>query len=80
MRIPHKGFERTCFREGMTMERCLQIPGNFAIERMRSCSRTEACRDDFVCSRVPGFPLDQGACVPPYFIFQARVDGPPVDR
>jgi hypothetical protein len=47
---------------------------------MRSCSRTVACRDDLVCTRVPGFPVDQGACVPPYFLFEARVDGPPVDR
>jgi hypothetical protein len=80
MRIPHKGFEHLCFQPGMTLERCLQIAGSFAIERMRTCSRTEACRDDFVCSRAPGLPADEGACVPPYFIFQARVDGPPVDR
>jgi hypothetical protein len=80
MRIPHKGFERSCFRPGVTLEECLQTEGNFAIERMRSCSRSEPCRDDFVCSRAPGLPIGEGACVPPYFIFQARVDGPPVDR
>jgi hypothetical protein len=80
MRIPHKGFEKACFKEGVTLEKCLQAPGNFAIERMKSCSRTEACRDDFVCTRVPGIPGDKGACVPPYFLFEARVDGPPVDR
>ncbi len=80
MRIPHKGFEAGCFKKGVTLEQCLQVPGNFAIELMKTCSRTEPCRDDFVCSRVGGLPLDQGACVPPYFIFQARVDGPPIDR
>jgi hypothetical protein len=25
-------------------------------------------------------PLDHGACVPPYFLSQVRIDGPPIDR
>lgn len=42
---------------------------------LRTCDRTEACRDDYACTRVPGGPPGIGACMPPYFAFQARVDG-----
>jgi hypothetical protein len=80
MRIPHQGFEAACLREGVALESCLLEAGNSVLEVMRACSRTEGCRDDFVCARVPGLPIEQGACVPPYFLFQARVDGPPLDR
>jgi hypothetical protein len=39
------------------------------------CSVSTPCRDDYVCDFVPGAPQGTGACMPPYFIFQARVDG-----
>jgi hypothetical protein len=54
--------------------------GNFALALLRSCSRAEPCRDDYVCLRMPNEPLDHGACVPPYFLAQVRIDGPPIDR
>ncbi|HEX4452338.1 MAG TPA: hypothetical protein VH143_15785 [Kofleriaceae bacterium] len=79
-RIPHHGFERACFQPGVKPEECITKPGNFALALLRSCSRTEACRDDYVCLRVPNVPLDHGACVPPYFLSQVRIDGPPIDR
>lgn len=52
----------------------------------RSCDADNPCRDDYVCARVyvpppaaGGEPVEanpnKGACVPPYFIFQGRVDG-----
>ena len=50
MRIPHVGFERECFKEGALFEECLQKPGNFGIELLRTCSRTEPCRDDYAPS------------------------------
>jgi hypothetical protein len=78
--IPHMGFERDCLEPRAIIERCLTEAPNFSVELLRLCSRTEPCRDDFACARFANLPLDQGACVPPYFIFQARVDGPPVDR
>lgn len=79
-RIPHHGFERACFQPGVKPEECITKPGNFALALLRACSRTEPCRDDYVCLRMPDVPLDQGACVPPYFLSQVRVDGPPIDR
>jgi hypothetical protein len=42
---------------------------------LRTCDRTEPCRDDYACMRVKGGPAGIGACMPPYFAFQARVDG-----
>jgi len=79
-RIPHFGFEGRCFARTAVLEECLTKPPNFSQELLRTCSRTEPCREDFVCARMPNMPLDKGACVPPYFIFQTRVDGPPIDR
>jgi hypothetical protein len=79
-RIPHHGFERACFQPGVKPEACIMEPGNFALALLRTCSRTEPCRDDYVCLRMPNLPLDRGACVPPYFLSQVRIDGPPIDR
>jgi hypothetical protein len=39
---------------------------------LRACGANEPCRDDYVCARLPG---GGGACIPPYFLFQLRVDG-----
>jgi hypothetical protein len=41
---------------------------------LKSCSETEACRDDYICARTAA---GAGACIPPYFLFQLRVDGHP---
>lgn len=41
----------------------------------KACSATKPCGQDYVCSAVPDAPPGVGACLPPYFIFQARVDG-----
>ena len=90
MRIPHLGFEGSCFHKDETMEHCLTKPGVFSLDVLRPCSRTKLCRDDYACARLPRLSdgqesrepidLDDGACVPPYFVFQLRVDGPPLDR
>lgn len=45
-------------------------PGN-----LRSCSAQQACRDDYICAQAEGRPEGRGACIPPYFLFQMRVDG-----
>ena len=79
-RIPHHGFERACFQPGVKPEECIMQPGNFALALLRSCSRAEPCRDDYACLRMPNVALDHGACVPPYFLSQVRIDGPPIDR
>ncbi len=41
---------------------------------LKACSETEACRDDYICARTA---RGEGACIPPYFLFQLRVDGHP---
>jgi hypothetical protein len=60
-------------------EDCLLMPGNFTHLRLQACSRTEPCRDDYLCIRVPDLPLDHGACAPPYLQREIRVDHAPVD-
>ena len=44
---------------------------------MRACDADNPCRDDYICARSPfDAPEDAGgACLPPYFLFQLRVDG-----
>jgi hypothetical protein len=42
---------------------------------LRACSEAEPCRDDFICARTTE---GRGACIPPYFLFQLRVDGHPL--
>lgn len=45
-------------------------PGN-----LRSCSAEQPCRDDYICAQAEGQAEGRGACIPPYFLFQMRVDG-----
>jgi hypothetical protein len=45
---------------------------------LRRCDDTTPCRDDFLC--IQAEDSKEGACVPPYFLFQFRVDGHPLDR
>jgi hypothetical protein len=40
---------------------------------LRRCDALHPCRDDYICARAEG----SGACIPPYFLFQLRVDGHP---
>lgn len=46
---------------------------------VRACDENNPCRDDFTCGRIyvkgDRFEPAKGACVPPYFVFQGRVDG-----
>jgi AcrR family transcriptional regulator len=39
---------------------------------LRACSDAQPCRDDYICARTAA---GTGACLPPYFVFQLRVDG-----
>jgi len=41
---------------------------------LKACSDTEPCRDDYICARTAA---GEGACIPPYFLFQLRLDGHP---
>lgn len=39
---------------------------------LQQCSPQQACRDDYICARNAE---QKGVCIPPYFLFQLRVDG-----
>jgi hypothetical protein len=40
---------------------------------LRACSTDSPCRDDYICAKAAA----SGVCLPPYFVFQLRVDGHP---
>ncbi len=40
---------------------------------LRACDESHRCRDDYVCAKSAYG--DEGVCLPPYFLFQLRVDG-----
>jgi hypothetical protein len=74
------------FLDADAFQNCLRSRQTFAAcaERhvfgagLRACSADEPCRQDYVCvrSRKQG----TGACVPPYFVYQLRLDGYPIPR
>lgn len=57
----------------LPFKHCLATTNNPTF--LRTCTETNPCRDDYACMRVDGGPAATGACMPPYFAFQARVDG-----
>jgi hypothetical protein len=61
-----------CLARGTPFPRCLAA--HVAPAGLRRCSAEEPCREDYICARTPG---GEGACIPPYFLFQLRVDGHP---
>lgn len=60
----------TCLARHEPFEQCIQNHARPAA--LRACSDTAPCRDDYVCARTAS---GEGACIPPYFLFQLRVDG-----
>jgi hypothetical protein len=50
------------------------IMDNSSPAGLRRCDASSPCRDDYLCARGP---QDDGVCIPPYFLFQLRVDGHP---
>jgi hypothetical protein len=60
----------TCLARGVPFESCIlehSRPG-----ALRKCSLRDPCREDYICARLPN---GEGGCIPPYFLFQMRVDG-----
>jgi hypothetical protein len=67
------GFQN-CLRSRGSFEGCAR---SFVFPaRLASCDDEHACRQDYVCARTrdPG----AGACLPPYFVFQLRLDAYPI--
>lgn len=69
---PPAGFNECMGGHGRSFEECMSPP---KLSYRKACNTALPCRDDYVCAFVPGAPAGTGACMPPYFIFQARVDG-----
>ena len=61
-----------CLAQGRPFAQCLEQNVRPAVQQ--ACDAQTACRDDYICSRTPS---GKGACIPPYFLFQLRVDGHP---
>ncbi|WP_050589316.1 hypothetical protein [Mesorhizobium sp. LNJC405B00] len=48
---------------------------------LRACDKAHPCREDYICTAgyddLAAAKPGKGSCIPPYFIFQFRVDGHP---
>ena len=62
----------TCLGKGHPFTKCLAE--NTRPAGLRACSPELPCRDDYICA---GPAKVAGTCIPPYFLFQMRVDGHP---
>lgn len=58
-----------CLARGESFLSCIR--GNVQPAGLRGCDPQNPCRDDYVCARGGS----GGVCLPPYFLFQLRVDG-----
>jgi hypothetical protein len=58
-----------CLARGESFLSCIR--GNVQPAGLRACDDQNPCRDDYVCARG----AHGGTCLPPYFVFQLRVDG-----
>jgi hypothetical protein len=62
-----------CLAEGKrSFAKCLGE--NVRAASMQECSSYKFCRDDYICAKTS---QGKGSCIPPYFLFQLRVDGHP---
>lgn len=64
-----------CVARGGSFLSCIR--GNTRPAGLRACSEQRACRSDYVCARArqTEHGAAEGVCLPPYFVFQLRVDG-----
>lgn len=60
-----------CLARGESFLACIR--GNTNPAGLRACGPESPCRDDYVCARSGSERA--GVCLPPYFVFQLRVDG-----
>lgn len=69
-----RGGFNDCVGKGRNFVQCIR---EFAAGvGLRACDRTTPCRDDYICAE--SYEEGRGTCVPPYFLFQFRVDGHPI--
>jgi hypothetical protein len=60
-----------CLARGGAFEECAK---NARPAGLAACGPDAPCRPDYLCARTPD---GAGACLPPYFVLQMRVDGHP---
>lgn len=65
------GFNQ-CLGANNPFEMCLEQ--NVRPAGLQACDDETACRADYVCTKTK---YNEGACIPPYFLFQLRLDGHP---
>lgn len=65
------GFNQ-CLAHGKAFDDCLA--NNIRPGSLRACDSQNPCRDDYICAKTL---KGKGGCIPPYFLFQLRVDGHP---
>jgi len=62
-----------CVARGEPFFDCLA--NNVRPAGFRACNADTPCRDDYICTKAANGT--RGTCIPPYFLFQLRVDGHP---
>jgi hypothetical protein len=67
---------QNCLRSRLTFAACAERHVFGA--GLRACDADDPCRQDYVCVR--SHEQKTGACVPPYFVYQLRLDGYPLLR
>jgi hypothetical protein len=75
-RVAATGFN-ACIGAGKPFPECLKLTETAGL---RACDRSNPCRADYICTApyaLPGPNQAMGTCIPPYFMFQFRVDGHP---
>jgi len=74
--VVKEGFNR-CIDDAKPFPECLKLATPAGL---RACDRANPCRDDYICTAPYKELTDKrgmGTCIPPYFMFQFRVDGHP---
>ncbi|MFO0636876.1 MAG: hypothetical protein U0168_28940 [Nannocystaceae bacterium] len=69
--VPQLDPFNACLSTGRAFAACVRASAQPA--GLRACDEARPCRDDYVCARAG----DHGVCMPPYFLYQLRVDGHP---
>ena len=70
--IPNLRSFNDCLARHQPFAACIVETSNPAA--LRACDVDSPCRDDYICARSGS---ERGVCLPPYFLFQLRVDGHP---
>lgn len=63
-----------CLAKALNFKKCFDTEGRYtAFVGLRECNTEKPCRDDYMC--IATRDQKSGACLPPYFMMQFRVDG-----